>query len=44
MIVCAIGALIGLVNGLVVAYRESHSFHRHHGYNDHRLWGELSLL
>lgn len=36
--VCAIGAIIGLVNGLVIAYLKRNTIYCHHGDHDYRLW------
>lgn len=41
--VCVVGAVIGLVNGLVIAYLNVTPF-CNHGYHDHRLRFQLTLL
>ncbi len=38
LVVCAIGAIIGLVNGIIVAYLKVTPVHRYSRYDDHRLW------
>ena len=44
LIVCAIGAVIGLINGLIIAYLNVTPFITTLGNDDHRLWHQLALL
>ncbi len=44
LLVCAIGAVIGLINGIVIAYLNVTPFITTHGYDDHRLRYQLPVL
>ncbi len=44
LIVCAIGAVIGLINGIYHRLPERDAIYHHAGYDDHRLRYQLPLL
>ena len=44
LIICGIGAIIGLFNGFVIAYLKRNTIHCYNGDNDHHLRYQLTLL